>query len=126
MARRRANLPDEEDLRELQAQFRQRQRVPRDPSRWSNLLANLMALRGYGQLESTAAVEEAWTAAVGTEMAAQTRLGKVQRGVLQVFVKSSVLIQELTFRKQRLVAELIRRLPDHKIRDLRLRVDAPG
>ena len=89
MARRRANLPDEEDLRELQNQFRQRQRVPRDPARWNNLLANLMARRGYGQLESVAAVEEAWTAAVGSELAGQTRLGKIQRGVLQVFVKSS-------------------------------------
>lgn len=124
--RRRAKLPDEEDLQYLQELYRQRRYKVADPPRLNNILASLMALRGYGQVESLSALDEAWKAAVGESLASQTRLGKLTRGVLQVYVANSALIQELTFRKQELVAELVRRLPDHKLRDLRFRMDAPG
>jgi predicted nucleic acid-binding Zn ribbon protein len=124
--RRRGKLPDEEDLQYLQELHRQRRHKIADPPRVNNIIASLMALRGYGQIESLSALDEAWRAAVGEGLASQTRLGKLSRGVLPVYVANSALIQELTFRKQELVAELVRRLPDHKLRELRFRMDAAG
>ncbi|MFO0868283.1 MAG: DUF721 domain-containing protein [Pirellulales bacterium] len=126
MARRKAkaNLPDARELDELQFQYQQRRPGVREPARWNNLLANLLARRGYGQLATADALADAWATAVGPELAGQTRPGRVQRGVLQVFVASSVVLQELTFRKQSLVAELVRQLPDHQIRDVRFRISA--
>ncbi|MFO0905268.1 MAG: DUF721 domain-containing protein [Pirellulales bacterium] len=124
MARRRKALPDEADLRDLQFQYQQRRWARPDPAKINNLVADLMARRGYGQLLSASELQDAWQEIVGAAAAAKSRVGKVTRGVLQVFVQSSVLVQELTFKKQKIVADLSRRLPDRKIRDVKFRVDA--
>jgi hypothetical protein len=44
--------------------------------------------------------------------------------VLSVFVDDATLMQELTFRKRKLVEELAQRLPDHRIRDVRFKADS--
>ena len=124
MARRRKALPDEADLRDLQFLYQQRRWARPDPAKINNLVADLMARRGYGQVLSASELQEAWQEIVGAAVAAKTRLGKVTRGVLQVFLQSSSLVQELTFKKQKIVADLSRRLPDRKIRDVKFRVDA--
>ena len=89
MARRRKALPDEEDLRDLQFLYRQRQRMPPDPLKIDNLVANLMSKRGYGQLMGASELSDAWSEAVGAAAASRSRVGKVIRGVLQVYVQSS-------------------------------------
>lgn len=88
----------------------------------SDVLAELMARRGYGRLQSTAVLADAWSQAVGEPLAKDTCVGAVGRGVLEVVATSSTLVQELTFRRQELLSELARRLPDERITGLRFRV----
>ena len=81
-----------------------------------------MARRGYARVESASAFEEAWLRAAGRQLGGQSRAGMVRRGTLEVTVGNSAALQELTFRKKQILAELSRLLPDEKIRDLRFRI----
>ena len=46
----------------------------------------------------------------------------MRRGVLEVWVQNSTLVQELSFEKTRLLKTLAQLVPDEKIRDLKFRV----
>ena len=92
------------------------------PQPIAEILADLMARRGYAREQTGAACAAAWRQAVGEFMAAHTRCGGVRRGALQVAVANSTLVQEITFRKQDLIRQLSQLLPDERIVDLRLRV----
>ena len=59
---------------------------------------------------------------MGERRAASTRATGVRRGVLEVVVTSSTLLQEINFEKQKLIRRLAELLPDEKIRDLKFRV----
>ena len=102
--------------------IRSRQRFRRAPKRVADLLSSLMAQRGYAQVKSTADCTRAWEEAAGAELAKDTRAGNVRRGVLEVVVRSSSLVQELTFQKKQLIKQLKRLAPERKIRDIRFRV----
>ena len=92
------------------------------PKPISNILAELLARRGYARVQAAGLSQQAWSEAAGETLAAQTRPGKVSRGVLEVFVTNSMLAQELGFAKKKLLARLQQLQPDEKIRDLRFRV----
>ena len=83
-----------------------------------------MVTRGYARQQEATAVADAWVAVAGPKAAARSRAGKVFKGVLSIFVDDATLIQELTFRKRNLVEELAKRLPDHRIRDVRFKADS--
>ena len=61
----------------------------------SEVLDNLFATRGYGRLLAVKELEDAWNAAVGEPGCRQTRLGEVRRGILNVTVAHSTLLEEL-------------------------------
>jgi predicted nucleic acid-binding Zn ribbon protein len=63
-----------------------------------------------------------WREAVGDEVTAHSRTGNIRRGVLEVVVRNSAVVQELTFRKHQLIKQLAKLNPGQKIRDLRFRV----
>ena len=90
----------------------------------ADVLAELMARKGFARVQSAQAYEAAWSEAAGEMMAEYTRVGSVRRGVLEVIVGNSTLLQELVFQKQTLVVTLNEQLPDEGIRDLRFRVGA--
>jgi predicted nucleic acid-binding Zn ribbon protein len=92
------------------------------PKRIADVVADVVQRRGYARQRAAAACEDAWQAAVGTERAQFTRPGAVRRGVLEVTVAHSLLMQELGFDKQRLVATLRAALPDMNIREIRFRI----
>ena len=92
------------------------------PKPIGNILAELLARRGYARVQSAGLSSEAWRSAVGEQIAALSRPGQVRRGTLDVSVTSSTLVQELGFQKQQLLKRLQELLPDEKIRDLRFRV----
>ncbi len=96
------------------------------PKKMGDVVSQLLARRGYGQQETSAALAEAWKIAAGEGIAAQTRVGTVRRGTLEVVVANSAISQELTFRKAQLVGELALRLPDHKITNVRFRTGIVG
>jgi predicted nucleic acid-binding Zn ribbon protein len=81
-----------------------------------------MARRGYARVESGGACAAAWRVAAGAQLAACTRATQVRRGVLEVLVSNSTMVQELGFQKQQLIKRLAELVPDEKIRDLKLRV----
>jgi predicted nucleic acid-binding Zn ribbon protein len=96
--------------------------MPRGPEPIRNILAELMARRGFARVQSAGAMEAAWSEAAGEMMAKYTRVGAVKRGKLEVVAVNSMLVQELTFQKQKLLAALKKALPDESIKDLRFRV----
>ena len=89
--------------------------------RLSNVLAELMARRGYGRIQGTQAYEAAWRQAAGSLAAEYTRVGQFRRGSLEILVTNSTLMQELTFQKAALVKKLAELLPEEGIRGLHFR-----
>ena len=93
----------------------------RGPRKLGDVIPQLMARRGYARLLSHDEFEEAWQEASGT-LSQQSRAGRLRRGVLEIVVSSSVVMQELTFQKRHLLRILNQRLPHQQIRDLRFSV----
>ncbi len=112
----------DDEIRQLHEDVARRQYYQKSPQRIADTLSTLMARRGYAYLKSSDAREEAWKTAVGAEMAPYTRVGNIRRGVVEVTVTNSAVLQELTFRKTELLKKITAALPDRKIRDLRFRV----
>ena len=92
------------------------------PQQIGDLLAQLMARRGYARQTAAADFSAAWREAVGPTLAAFTRAGNLRRGALEVLVANSALLQEITFQKQAVLGRLQALLPDQKIRDLRFKI----
>jgi predicted nucleic acid-binding Zn ribbon protein len=92
------------------------------PRQIGDVLAQLIARRGYAREQSTAAVEEAWREAAGGEIAAISRAGSVRRGTLEVLVPNNLLAQELGFQRDQLIAKLQKLSPETKITKLRFRI----
>jgi predicted nucleic acid-binding Zn ribbon protein len=94
----------------------------RRPKKIADVVAQLITQRGYGRLGTSEQLAEAWSAAAGETLAKVSRVGQLRRGQLEVWVANSTAMQEFSFQKQRILAELQRQLPDSKITGLRLRV----
>ncbi len=107
---------------DLLADYRRKQiRIP-PPKSMGNVMSQLLAKRGYAQVQAAALSAAAWREAVGQKLAADTRPGNVRRGVLEVLVRNSSTHQELAFLKVKIVKSLAATSPDQRIRDLRFRV----
>jgi hypothetical protein len=117
-------MPNDDDEFHLQSDFRQKQVRVRPAKPMRDVISQLLARRGYAQVQTAAGCEAAWREAVGVKLAADSRPGAVQRGVLQVLVRDSVTLQELGFVKAKAVKALARLIPEQRIRDVRFRVGA--
>jgi predicted nucleic acid-binding Zn ribbon protein len=92
----------------------------RAPERLSQAVTELIALRGWAQVQGHARLNEAWKAAAGASIAASTRILGIRRSVLQVAVGNSPLLSELAaYHKPSLLAALARECPELKVRDLK-------
>ena len=95
----------------------------RGPKPVSDILGELFALRGLGRLRALKELEDAWNAAVGEPRCRQTRIGEVRRGILNVTVAHSTLLEELAaFQKPTILAALRQNAPGTVIHDIRFRV----
>ena len=95
----------------------------RGPRPLTDILGELFAARGFSRLHARKELEDAWNAAVGDPAWRQTRLGEVRRGVLNVTVAHSALLEELaSFRKAELLAAVREAAPGTVIHDIRFRV----
>lgn len=90
----------------------------------ANILAELMARRGFARVQGAAEYETAWLQAAGEMIAKHTRVGGLRRGKLEITVANSTLVQELGFQKVALLAKLNELLPNQGISDLRFRAGA--
>jgi predicted nucleic acid-binding Zn ribbon protein len=92
------------------------------PEPIGDILNRLFAARGWGRKQERLQLEEAWNV-VAKELLNHTRITSLKRGILEVEVRSSVLLQELTqFQKKPLLTGMQKRLPERKIKDLKFRL----
>jgi predicted nucleic acid-binding Zn ribbon protein len=96
----------------------------RKPKKIGDVVAQVINTRGYGRIQAIEKLDAAWQAAAGEALARFSRPGQLKRGVFEITVGNSTIVQELTFQKQQILTALRRELPDTKIRDLRFRVGA--
>jgi len=95
------------------------------PEKIGEILSRLFSARGWGRKQDRLRLERAWADAVGSDLAPQTRVAGIKRNVLEVEVKSAVLLQELTqFHKRRLLEALRKTLTGVTVADLRFRAGA--
>ena len=95
---------------------------PRGPQKAADIVAQLMARRGYGRLQSSVITTEAWRTAAGEKFAGKSRPGELKRGKLEIHVRNSAVLQELTFAKKKILKLLLAAMPEAKITDLKFRV----
>ena len=112
------------DIRQLHKDVARRQYYAKAPQPIAEALSGLLAKTGYAQLEAATQRDEAWASACGSQMATHSRIGNIRRGVVEVLVRNSAALQELTFQKKQLLKSIVAAMPDQKIRDLRFRIGA--
>lgn len=98
----------------------------RGPERIGSVVARLMARAGYAQEHASEALVSAWAVAVPQQLAGHSRPGTIRRGVLDVFVTHSAIIQEMAFHKQEVLERLAATLPGTSITDIRCRMAETG
>ena len=118
----RSRDQDEFDFSQASDLVKQRQRFPRSARHSATIVNQLLASRGYGQLESNNDLEAGWKEAVGTKWAGSTKVGNVRRGILDVLVSNSATLQHLTFQKKKFLAKIQNQMPQNKIKDIKFRV----
>ena len=114
--------PSDDSLESLCDEISQRQFFPRGPRKIGSVVNDLLARSGYARMQSASGCQDAWNRAVGEKMACHCRVGNVRRGALEVTVRNSAIVQELTFINKKLVKKLQELAPDQKIREIRFRV----
>jgi len=111
-----------QDEQYLSEDYRRR-RVPIRPAKAiGSVMGQLLAKKGYGQVQAAKSCASAWQEAVGNRFEKDTRCGSVRRGILEITVRNSLVLQELTFLKTQLVKDLARLVPEHKITGLKFKV----
>lgn len=126
------DLPSEQSAAERLADLDRRRAAmrrsffARRPKRIDNVIAQLVQRRGYAQIRAAGEREAAWQTALaqqGAEQwAEQTRFAGLKRGVFAVQVANSMLMQELTFRKEALLASLQDSLQEDTVKQLRFTI----
>ncbi|MBN1395605.1 MAG: DUF721 domain-containing protein [Pirellulales bacterium] len=96
--------------------------MKRGPRAIEEVLAEVMARRGYARVHGAETCNEAWRRAAGPLTAKYTRPGLLRRGTLEIVVANSTLIQELGFQKDALLESLSKLAPEAGIENLRFRV----
>jgi hypothetical protein len=113
-----------DELQQLQREFEFRRIRRREPPSIARILSELTSRRGLGRKRSQEYLEDAWRSAIGEPGAQYTRVGALRRGVLEIIVSNSVLLQELAgFQKQSLVQRMKQVLQSDSVIDIRFRLD---
>jgi hypothetical protein len=92
------------------------------PRKIGSILNQLMARRGYAQIESAAELEATVREVLGAALTASVRVGTVKRGVLMIYASDSPTMQELSFQRRPLLRRLQADHPQANINDVRFRV----
>jgi predicted nucleic acid-binding Zn ribbon protein len=93
------------------------------PENLKEVLARMFTLRGWGRRSGRIHLENAWSRAIDEQARQRTRVLSLRRGVLEVEVNDSVLMQELSsFHRRRLLDVLKKSLPNENVKDLKFRV----
>ncbi|MCH2126000.1 MAG: DUF721 domain-containing protein [Pirellulaceae bacterium] len=112
----------ENEIAKVAKYVQQNQRFSAMPKRIDNVVSRLMTRKGYAREQANDELIDVWKTIVGDSMVRDSRPGNFRRGTLQVSVRNSIVLQELTFRKRELMRELSRLLPQMKIQQIRFNV----
>lgn len=93
-----------------------------EPKRIGSIINQLLARRGYAQVQTVVALQEVFRSVLGDTIAGSAQAGTLKRGVLEVIVGDAATMQELAFLKRDLLKKLQASLPDARIKDLRFRL----
>lgn len=96
-------------------------RPRRDPKRLADIVPQLLARHGYNRLLAHDQLQDAWEKAAGS-LHRLARPGVVRNGILEIIVKNSAVVQELTFQKRKLLQTFNEQAANLKIKDLRFTV----
>ena len=114
----------DDDERNLHSDIKRKTlRIP-PPKKIADALSNLMARKGYARVLSIGALDDAWQAAVGPRLAGHSRPGAIKKGVLEVIVRSSAVLQELTFGKTKILRQLAANSQGEPVRDVKFKIGA--
>ena len=94
----------------------------RGPRAIGSLVSRLLARTGWDRERAGESLEDAWLRAAPDSLRTASRAGTVRRGVLEVFVSHSALVQEMGFHKRQTLLRLAELLPDEGITDIRCRL----
>ena len=89
----------DEETKAVCSDIAKRQRYRPGAKRISGVINQLMTRRGYARIQAANDWDMSWREAVGQDLAQHSRTGNIRRGVLDVFVRNSAVVQELTFAK---------------------------
>lgn len=95
---------------------------PGGPRAIGGLVNRLLARTGYDQTASVDALAAAWEQVAPPAFRGASQAGLVRRGVLDVMVSHSALVQEMGFHKREILARLAEIVPAEGITDIRCRV----
>lgn len=112
--------PEEVEKWNLSQIRQQRSRLRAKPI--SSVMRTLMARSGYGQTKSNERLAESFRIAAGEPLASYARPGNINRGVLQVHVANSTVLQEFHFSKRQILKKLQAEIPEANIKDLRAKI----
>jgi predicted nucleic acid-binding Zn ribbon protein len=120
--------PHPDDWQDLERRSRSHRRwfYGRQPKPVGEVIAQLVQRRGYAQVRSGGEWNQAWREAAGEAFAAVTEVGLLRRGVLEVTAANSLVVQELGFEKERILAALQAACPSAGLKRLRFRVGQVG
>lgn len=102
--------------------------LPRNPSAAGgprsigSVVSRLLARTGYDQEQATSGLATAWEQVAPEAFRGCSQAGLVRRGVLEVFVSHSALVQEMGFHKRDLLSRLAAIVPAEGITDIRCRL----
>ena len=106
----------------FQSDLLQKSKPKRNVQSIGSLVSQLISRRGYAQVAATNQFHDLIASTVGENVAGDITVGKLNRGVLKVFAKDSVTIQELTFQKRSIIRRIAKEMPDAKVKDIRFGV----
>ena len=113
---------DEYDWARTARSVQRRQRflgMPKTASRWVN---QIVARWGIAETQSADELDTAWREVVGEALAGRTRVGSVRRGICEVTVENSSLLQQIVFQQRELLRQMQLKKPHFGIENLRFRV----
>ncbi len=87
-------------------------------------MSRLLARTGYDRQQGSDGLAAAWHEAVPVSLRGCSQAGLVRRGVLEVFVSHSALVQEMGFHKREVLDRLGQLVPGEGIIDIRCRLMA--
>lgn len=110
------------DVVQADALIKQRTRYGVRPKQAGNLVNQLMARRGIAQQQYNNELASTWDQVVGPQWNQLTKPANLNRGVLEILVANSLVNQQLTFEKKKLLEKMKQAMPEMNLKALRFSV----